>query len=210
MVIREATEMDALDVAAIHASSWRSAYRGLLSEHYLTHDVDADRSRVWQRRFAELGREDFNVFIAQEADRAVGFACVFMEEPAPTVLIDNLHVIPEKQGGGIGRQLMASVAEWVAAREPDARVYLWVFEKNLAARGFYRRLGAVETGVQEHETPDGLRLPAIRCEWETPEALRRNATGAASDAAADVTTEAAHSPRDRPLPAIGPHDVRKA
>jgi len=170
MVIREATEMDALAVATIHACSWRSAYRGLLSDQYLAHDVDADRIRVWRQRFAELTRDDFNVFIAEDADRAVGFACVFLEKPSLTALLDNLHVVPDKQGCGIGRQLMATVAEWVAGREPNATLYLWVFEKNVAARRFYRKLGAIETGVEEHDTPDGFSLPAVRCEWD---ALKR-------------------------------------
>jgi GNAT superfamily N-acetyltransferase len=174
MVIREATEMDALDVAMIHARSWRSAYRGLLSDQYLEHDVDADRIKLWQQRFTELTREDFNVFIAEDAGRAVGFACVFLEKSSLTALLDNLHVVPEKQGCGIGRRLMATAAEWVAEREPDAPLYLWVFEKNVAARRFYRKLGAIEAGIEEHEAPDGFRLPAVRCEWATPHTLRRN------------------------------------
>lgn len=171
MVIREATEADAVDVATIHACSWRSAYRGLLSDEYLAHDLDADRARVWRQRFAELARDDFKVFIAKDAHRAVGFACVFLEKSSSTALLDNLHVIPEWQGRGIGCQLIAMTAEWVAHREPDATLYLWVFEKNVAARRFYRNLGAIETGVEEHAAPDGRRLPAVRCQWETPHAL---------------------------------------
>jgi ribosomal protein S18 acetylase RimI-like enzyme len=168
MVIREATATDALDVARIHASSWRSAYRGLLSDRYLAHDVDTDRANVWRQRFAELTRDDFRVFIAEDDNRAVGFACVFLEKPSRTALLDNLHVVPERQGRGIGRQLMAAVAEWVAQREPDATLYLFVFEKNVAARGFYRKLGGVEASVEEHETADGLRHPVVRCVWEHP------------------------------------------
>src|SRR5262245_36844091 len=119
MVIREATEMDALVIAALHARSWQSAYRGLLSDHYLAHEVDADRIKVWRQRIAEFTQEDFNVFIAQDGDRAVGFACVFLKKPSVTALVDNLHVIPEKKGCGIGRQLMAKAAEWVLEREPN-------------------------------------------------------------------------------------------
>ena len=146
-------------------------HTGVYSDQYLEHDVDADRIRMWRQRFAELTREDFNVFVAEDADRAVGFACVFLEKSSPTALLDNLHVIPEKQGRGIGRQLMAMVAGWVAERAPDATLYLWVFEKNMAARQFYRTLGAIEAGVEEHETPDGFRLPSVRCEWHAPHTL---------------------------------------
>lgn len=173
MVIREATEQDAVDVATMHACSWRSAYQGLLSEQYLAHDVDADRLSVWRQRFAEPIRDDFKVFIATEADRAVGFACVFLERSSSTARLDNLHVVPEARGRGIGRRLIATTAAWVAEREPDATFYLWVFEENVAARRFYRTLGAREDGLEEHETPDGQRLRAVRCQWDTPHALAR-------------------------------------
>lgn len=177
MVIRHATAVDAVDIATIQACSWRSAYRGLLSDRYLVHNADADRIRAWRHRFAETTREDFSVFVAEDAGRAVGFACVVLERSSSAALVDNLHVTPERQGRGIGRRLIAAAAEWVAAREPNATVYLWVFEKNVAARRFYQQLGATETEVETRDTPDGGSVPAVRCQWTTPHALRRNAVG---------------------------------
>jgi len=69
---------------------------------------------------------------------------------------------------------------------PHATLSLWVFEKNVAARRFYRTLDATECGVEEHETPDGRRLTAVRCEWEAPHSLWRNLTGTAPSGAADA------------------------
>lgn len=197
MVIREATEQDALDIAMIHARSWRSAYRALLSDHYLADQVVADRTRVWRQRFAELPRDDFRVFIAREADLAVGFACVLLENSSTAALLDNLHVTPEKQSRGIGRRLMANAANWVEQRMPDAALYLWVFEKNVAARRFYQKLGAVEVGRADIEAPDGSRLSSIRCRWTTLQTLRDNLAGTALAADRGFPPSATASPREQ-------------
>lgn len=171
MVIREATKADASAIAAIHALSWRSTYRGLLSDDYLTRELDADRERVWRQRFRELAPEAFRVFIAEDADGAIGFACVMLEEPSTSALLDNLHVVPGKQGGGVGRRLMAEAARWVTERAAGATLHLWVFEANEAARRFYRSLGATECDVEEHDTPDGRQVMSVRCQWDDPRVL---------------------------------------
>lgn len=171
MVIREASEADATAIAGIRALSWRSTYRGLLSDEYLTGQVDVDRERVWRQRFHELAPHVFRVFIAEDADGPIGFACVLLQGPSTGALLDNLHVVPEKQGGGVGRRLMAEVARWVVERDPGATLHLWVFEANAAARRFYLSLGATECATEEREAPDGRRLPGVRCQWDDPRVL---------------------------------------
>ena len=39
LTLREGTEHDAAAIAQLHADSWRSAYRGMLSDEYLDHRV---------------------------------------------------------------------------------------------------------------------------------------------------------------------------
>lgn len=73
--------------------------------------------------------------------------------------LDDLYVVPGRQGEGVGGMLL----ELVKARRP-AGFGLWVFESNLPARAFYRRHGMVE-----RERTDGSaneeRAPDIRMEW---------------------------------------------
>jgi len=40
---RRIVASDAMTIARIHATSWRSAYRGILPNEYLDDDIDADR-----------------------------------------------------------------------------------------------------------------------------------------------------------------------
>ena len=50
---READAQDAAAIAQLHAESWRSAYRGILSDDYLDNQVQSERASLWQSRFAE-------------------------------------------------------------------------------------------------------------------------------------------------------------
>ena len=50
-VIRDVrSEGDANAIAAVHAESWRTAYRGILSDAYLDGPIDAERRRLWRAR----------------------------------------------------------------------------------------------------------------------------------------------------------------
>jgi hypothetical protein len=39
---RNAIDADAAQIAKLHADSWRANYRGMLNDHYLNGDIDAD------------------------------------------------------------------------------------------------------------------------------------------------------------------------
>ncbi len=56
-------------------------------------------------------------------------------------LLDNLHVVSNAQGLGIGSELMADLARKCAAHDPDTGIYLWVLQQNIKAIAFYAALG---------------------------------------------------------------------
>lgn len=170
-IIRPATGRDADLVARLHARSWRATYRGLLSDSYLDHDVDEERHRVWRGRFDVLTPDAFGVFIAEDNSGAIGFAAILLASPHTSALLDNLHVIPDRQRRGVGQRLMAEAARWTLASAPGAPLYLWVLEANADARHFYRALGGTECGIQPHQMPDGSTLLAVRCQWDDPRML---------------------------------------
>jgi GNAT superfamily N-acetyltransferase len=73
--------------------------------------------------------------------------------------LDDLYVLPEAQGEGIG----AALLDLVKSLRPGG-FSLWVFETNTPARAFYARHGLVE---REHTDGSGNeeRAPDIRMEW---------------------------------------------
>lgn len=175
-VLRVATVDDAERVAALHAISWRSAYRGSFSDAYLDGPVEAERRSFWRERF-EHPRAGFWTVLAEEADGVLqGFLCLLADhDPHWGTLIDNLHARPDRKGRGLGRALMRAAADHLIHALPRRPVHLDVLECNEPAQAFYRRLGGVRGDRFVTETSDGGRQSVFRFAWPSPAALAEGA-----------------------------------
>jgi ribosomal protein S18 acetylase RimI-like enzyme len=169
--LRAADASDAEAIAALHADSWRRSYRGMMPDAFLDGEALEDRRRVWHER---LGTSDPDrcVIVAEDDARVVGFICTFARADAGWgAYIDNLHVVHDWKGRGLGRALMRRAAEWVCDTQPGTGVYLWVMEANAAARAFYDRLGARNVETISMADPGGGRAPNCRYVWPDPRVL---------------------------------------
>lgn len=177
IAIRAATAADADAIARLHAESWRSAYRGMLSDAYLNGDVMAERTAFWRR---ELGppAANLHVVVAEEDGSLAGFVSIYGgHDERWGTRIEAVHVSPARKGRGIGARMMAEAGGWCARAHPGLGVYLHVLEPNAAARRFYERIGGhvAERGVWK--ALDGGEVPELRIVWTDGAAL---AAGAAS------------------------------
>jgi GNAT superfamily N-acetyltransferase len=162
---RTAELADAPTIAAIHARSWQIHYRGIYSDRYLDHEVVAERSAVWHSRL-ESPVPNQHIILACEGDQVVGFACIFADDdPIWGALLDNLHVIFESKGKGVGAQLIKTAAKWVYERNPASNFHLWVLEDNVEAQKFYDRMGGVVQELTPHELPGGAEANVYRYVW---------------------------------------------
>jgi GNAT superfamily N-acetyltransferase len=166
-VLTPATSADAAAIALLHAQSWRSAYRGLLTDEYLDDHVLRDRTSFWSKRFNAPRPERRLVLKALAAESTLlGFVCVLLdEEPAWGARLDNLHVNPQLRGTGIGYALFQAAREWTAQMMPDAPMHLWCLERNLVARRFYDRQGGRVVETATRPIAQGLSLPELRYLW---------------------------------------------
>ncbi|HUK30041.1 MAG TPA: GNAT family N-acetyltransferase [Candidatus Acidoferrum sp.] len=170
--VREATKDDVSAIARLHAESWQSAYRGILSDDYLKAEVFHERFAVWQDRFGSSPATPMLLLVAEIDSSIVGFACVFLDEdPTFGSLVDNLHVTPTLTGQGIGRRLLSESARRVLSGGSQAGIHLWVLEQNLKARGFYEKTGGALVGSDIHSMPDGHRFVALHYFWPDPRTL---------------------------------------
>ena len=166
MTIRIAEVADAVAIAQLHTRSWQTAYRGILSDEFLQGPLPENRRLLWHSRLAESDRPDQLVLVDEQGETIRGFACAYLEaDPEWGCLLDNLHVVPDLKGKGLGRQLMAAVAEQVSRSNPYGRLHLWAYEQNLAARRFYERLGGAVTLCHAELAPDGTQVNAVRYCW---------------------------------------------
>lgn len=180
MIVRAATRDDCDAIAALHAASWQSTYRRILSDDYLDHHVTEDRQDLWAARFVKFDELKHHVAVAIDdthqpdgsSNVIAGFVCVLLdEEPELGALLDNLHVSPQRHRQGIGRKLMSRAAHWVAAMQPGWSMHLWVYEANVKTVAFYRSTGGNQVDHHVIVTPAGNRAAVLRFEWPDPETL---------------------------------------
>ena len=120
--------------------------RGLAEYEKLTHLVVADDAALADALFG--ARPAAEALIAKDAaqgGQAAGFALFF--HTFSTFLgrrglwLEDLFVLPERRGQGLGRRLLTDLA--VIARERGCGRFEWsVLDWNAPAIGFYQRMGA--------------------------------------------------------------------
>ena len=177
-MLRPARRSDAKALAALHAASWQLAYRGMLRDAYLDHDVLADRKVVWDERLEQPSPRQ-HVVVADEGGHLLGFACVYLNED--TIwgsLLDNIHVDRAAQRRGLGSQLLREVARVCLSSAAGSGLYLSVLENNSAAQQFYYAHGAQNVGTETWDAPDGNRLLCLRLAWRFRGLRLLHSTGA--------------------------------
>jgi len=181
--LREARPEDASAIAALHAESWRSAYRGILTEDYLEGEIESDRARYWKTFLAHENPGDL-VILAEGQEGLEGFIALNDEEPGYDALIENLHVDPARRGSGLGRRLLAEACRRLIAQGKSSAC-LWVFDDNAAAFAFYLRLG----GRVDKKTSDPDAPPSeadSRIGWRDLPALMAACEGASTGGEAET------------------------
>lgn len=166
VVLVAAGPEDAPAIAALHVTSWRSAYKGLVPDAFLAGPVEEDRRTLWESRLS--APDDSRLVLKAVDDRGtmVGFTCVLRDaDPACGPLLDNLHVAPDLKGRGIGALLLQASRAWSSAVAPGQPMHLWVIEGNAQARHFYDREGGEVVERQILELTAGIMVPALRYVW---------------------------------------------
>jgi ribosomal protein S18 acetylase RimI-like enzyme len=164
VTIRRAHAGEAAAIAAVHVAAWHETYTGLVPARMLRAVSVEERARRWQRILTSPDPSlESAVFVAVRPDRTiVGFGSCG-RQPAPDLVAGGfagefsaLYLLAAHQRRGIGRRLMALMAQDLLARDlPSAA--LWVLRDNAPARRFYEALGARLVGrraetVDEHLT----------------------------------------------------------
>jgi ribosomal protein S18 acetylase RimI-like enzyme len=166
MTFEPASTQDIERIAQLHAQSWKTAYRGILSDEYLDHRVEADRLTVWHERLTNPAPNQYTL-VAEEGGELRGFVCAFgNKDERWGTYIDNLHVRPDLKGRGLGRQLMQQVAHWSAKTFAQPKIHLLVLEDNHPAKAFYDRVGGQCQETFTELGHDGLDIRVCRYVWE--------------------------------------------
>jgi GNAT superfamily N-acetyltransferase len=136
ITIRPATEQDVPLIEGF--------IRDLARYEHLEHEMLATEEGLRKTLFGE--RRYAEVVFACVADEPVGFALFFHNYSTflgkPGIYLEDLFVRPEARGRGIGKRLLAWLAQTAVARD-CGRLEWAVLDWNEPSIGFYRSLGAV-------------------------------------------------------------------
>lgn len=135
VTIRPANENDAALIL--------SFIRGLAEYEKLAHEVVASEEGLRKTLFGD--QPSAEVLIAEYAGKPTGFALFFTSYSTflaqPGIYLEDLFVLPEFRGRGIGKALLASVAGLVVERRMG-RLDWSVLDWNEPAIKFYEQIGA--------------------------------------------------------------------
>ena len=117
--------------------------RRLARYEKLEHEVVATEDRLRASLFGP--RPAAEVVLAEFRGEAAGFALFFHNFSTflgrRGLYLEDLFVLPELRGRGIGRELLSCLARLAVERD-CGRLEWWVLDWNEEAIGFYRGLGA--------------------------------------------------------------------
>jgi ribosomal protein S18 acetylase RimI-like enzyme len=165
MSIRSALPSDSQAIAELHAASWQSAYRGVLSEEYLAGDIVADRNTLWMTRLSNPPTNQY-VVMSDIDGVLTGFGCAYLGEDREWgSLLDNIHVRPDAHRRGLGSARLRAVAIQCSLVTETMGLYLSVFQDNTYAQNFYKHHGARNVGTDLWHAPGGTEVPRFRFAW---------------------------------------------
>ncbi|SDI71545.1 Ribosomal protein S18 acetylase RimI [Actinokineospora alba] len=165
--LRDATPVDAHDVADLLVRSWRAAYRGLLPDEVLAGLSVTDREQFLSDALT-TGPPNNRAVVATIAGAIVGFAAtgpplVPADRADPTLGdLYSLYLAPDVWHRGIGAQLHAAALDRLRSCG-FTHAGLWVLDTNERALRFYHRLGWTDTGRSQLDRgPGGVELHELR------------------------------------------------
>jgi GNAT superfamily N-acetyltransferase len=139
-----------------------SFIRALADYERLADKVVATEERLRATLFGE--RRYAEVIVAEWDGRAAGFALFFHNFStfiaSPGIYLEDLFVLPEMRGKGIGKALLVKLAQ-LAVERNCGRVEWAVLDWNEPAIGFYKSLGAEPMSDWTVFRVTGEALPAL-------------------------------------------------
>jgi len=138
LAIVAATAADLGTVARLAGVTWRRHYPGIISREQIDYMLARGYAESALRQFLDV--PGAGLAIARAGREPVGFAAWYRAEAAATTKLDKLYVLPEVQGLGVGRRLIAHVEDAARADRADTLI-LNVNKRNTSSIAFYQRCG---------------------------------------------------------------------
>lgn len=140
-MIRNAKISDVHQIAKVRNDTWKTTYKGIISDNYLEHLNDESKAQSCARFLNESNK--YILVHEFDANKLInGF--IQFGTPNEDMEVDSeiyaLYVLEEFQGQGIGKLLIKKAMELLKTNGMKTAI-LWVFQDNLNAKSFYEHIG---------------------------------------------------------------------
>lgn len=143
MIIRLANTNDCPDIAKVLTLTWKSAYKGLISQRFLNKLND----KTWVERLRKQIEGGKTTILVAEKDSsiigAIGYGKSRFDEEDGWGEIYSLYVLPHYQGQQIGKQLFNSAENDLSKQFTQLKVL--AIKNNTNAIRFYQQMNCVLT-----------------------------------------------------------------
>lgn len=158
VIVRQAVEADAAEIARVHVAAWRAAYKDLLPAELLA-NLSEERRREWWGQMLEANLPENGMFVAEVDQALVGFVLVW---PAREVdpkqnwgEVSAIYLLESEWGKGTGWRLWQAADDFLKAADYET-IMLWVLDGNERAIQFYEKIGFVQDS-----SPQGVKLEQL-------------------------------------------------
>jgi len=146
--IRKAVVEDAKGIAKVHIDSWRSTYKGIVSDDFLEKLNMESKMEHW-REIIGKPVDEYQVFVAKGEKKIMGFIDGGKNREDTDGYDAELYafyLLEEAQKKGIGREMLRKLAEELRSGGFSSLI-VWVLKDN-PSRIFYEKMGGVYVGTK--------------------------------------------------------------
>lgn len=161
MKVRKASSADVEGIAKVHVDSWRTTYRGIVSDQYLANLSYEERAKMWKQITSSV------LVTENDEGEIIGFVSYGKERsgnyPGYAGEIYAIYLIDSAQGKGIGKTLMCAAADELR-KDNIHNMLVFVLAANPANK-FYEKLGGSIIGNEMIEI-GGEKLEEYIIGWK--------------------------------------------
>jgi ribosomal protein S18 acetylase RimI-like enzyme len=149
-MVRRAEPSDAKGIAHVHVETWRTTYRGIVPDDYLS-KLSLERSeRTWESALTDIKKRTGMFVAVDDLGNVIGFAACGSDRDNDPIYNGELYavyVLQHVQRSGIGRQLVLAVIEELKSRGLSS-LLVWVLADN-PSKGFYEAISGDHVQTRE-------------------------------------------------------------
>ncbi len=164
--IRAAQVEDAPGIGRVHVDSWRTTYKGIVSDEVLAKLSYTQREQNARQRLSHPVARIYTCVAEDEQGQIVGFIVGGINRDTSSVYKSELYAIytlQVVQGHGAGKRLTKALVERLVEDELYSML-VWVLADN-PSRGFYEALGGHYVSTKPIEI-GGVMLDEVSYGWD--------------------------------------------